>query len=420
MDPHRLQILRWMGVMVPTLGLALLTYAAHSYLEAFLPSAAIVGLTVGLIMTSAFIFSRFIFSQIEKSEWELYQRNRELAALHAVSEALSRSLELDEILSHALESVVEIVEAQAARLFLLDETNGDLSLIRTAAPSGRPKIDSTLPDMELPQQVVTSGQALLFHSPSHPVAPASLPASTGLLTTESLAYVCAYVPLRARDRVVGVLAVINHPTRLTQADLRLLTAIGNQLGLAIANARQYELIQRLVITDDLTGAHNRRYLNDLLARELERCRRYQHSVALIMLDLDRFKDYNDRHGHPAGDEVLREVVELIRRNLRAVDVVARYGGDEFSILLPEAEAGQARQVAEKIHAAIAAHAFPHGRLTASLGLITCQMTKDLAADYLISLADHALYTAKHRGRNRLVSLRVREAGLCLAQNDILP
>jgi len=409
-----------MGVMIPTIGLALLTYATHSYLEAFLPSAAIVSLMVGLLMASAFIFSRFIFSQIEKSERELYRRNRELAALQAVSETLNHSLDLDEVLSHALKRVVKIIEAPAARLFLLDELNGHLS--QTAAQGAWPKIASELQGLELPQQVVASGQALLFQSPLPHSAAFRLPGWPSINPPEARAYACAYVPLRAQGRVVGVLTVINRPTQLTPSDLHLLTAIGNQLGLAIANARQYELIQRLVITDDLTGAHNRRYLNDRLARELERCRRYQHNLALIMLDLDHFKDYNDQYGHLAGDEVLRQSVELIRQNIRAVDVIARYGGDEFCILLPEAEARQACQVAEKVRAAIAAHAFPQGRLTASVGLMDCQATQDqdLGADYLIALADHALYTAKRRGRNRMVCFRVREDQPCLPVHALRP
>lgn len=181
--------------------------------------------------------------------------------------------------------------------------------------------------------------------------------------------------------------------------MSLYRAIGEQIGLAIANARLHESVQHLAVTDGLTGAFNRRYLDDFLAKELQRCARYQRGVSLILLDIDHFKEYNDAYGHPAGDEALRQVVGLLRKNVRAVDIVARYGGEEFAVVLPETDAAGAQAAAEKSRAAIGAHEFPHGPLTASLGVTHCATADDLSPEALIARADQALYNAKRSGRN---------------------
>lgn len=123
-----------------------------------------------------------------------------------------------------------------------------------------------------------------------------------------------------------------------------------------------------------------------------------------MLDIDRFKDYNDAYGHLAGDEALLQLVALLRESVRAVDLVARYGGEEFVIVLPEADQRGAQITAEKIRAAIAAHDFPRGRLTASLGVAQCSdvVGAKMTPEKLIAGADKALFKAKEAGRNRVV------------------
>lgn len=159
-------------------------------------------------------------------------------------------------------------------------------------------------------------------------------------------------------------------------------------------------MQQLAITDALTGAYNRRYLNEFLVKEIRRSTRYKHDFSLLMLDIDHFKAYNDAYGHLAGDEALRQVVGLLRQNVRAVDLVARYGGEEFVVVLPETDAAGAHATAEKIRSILENHSFPFGRLTASLGVAHCAASEAASPDALIAMADHALYTAKRLGRNR--------------------
>jgi two-component system, cell cycle response regulator len=170
-----------------------------------------------------------------------------------------------------------------------------------------------------------------------------------------------------------------------------------------ANAK----IQHLSITDPLVGTFNRRYLNEQLVHEVERARRYARPLAVIMADLDHFKDVNDRYGHLAGDEVLKGFVELMKSSIRhASDWVARYGGEEFVIVLPETDLGGAAAAAEKIRARCAATpiATSGGSLsiTSSFGVAALKSGEEspvAAAESLLRSADAALYTSKRGGRN---------------------
>ncbi|MBI5885592.1 MAG: diguanylate cyclase [Deltaproteobacteria bacterium] len=165
-------------------------------------------------------------------------------------------------------------------------------------------------------------------------------------------------------------------------------------------------LQELSITDGLTGAFNHRYFYGKLTEEIKRAERYCHPLSIIMSDIDYFKDYNDAHGHVAGDSVLKGVVSCIRRNVREQDMVARYGGEEFSVILPETGKKVAVDVAERIRRCLQAQAIsrkdtqPGGSLTISLGIAAFP---DDAADPkgLIEKADAALYKAKENGRNRV-------------------
>ena len=174
--------------------------------------------------------------------------------------------------------------------------------------------------------------------------------------------------------------------------------------ISLARERE-ELIAQLQTssnTDFLTGALNRRAFFSHSEQQLAVAQRYQRKLALILLDIDYFKQINDVHGHIAGDEVLRGVVALVGRLLRKVDIFARYGGEEFILLLPEADLEQGVAVAEKLRLALAAQAFDLGdgqqiQVTASFGVVA--LVGEESLDQLISLADEALYDAKHRGRN---------------------
>jgi two-component system cell cycle response regulator len=215
------------------------------------------------------------------------------------------------------------------------------------------------------------------------------------------------VPLRRGNAAVGSLGVGHRaPAQFHVGDADLLAALASQGMAAIENARLFAQVRRLAILDDLTGLSNRRHFFERLGQELRRSQRYGRPLSLVMLDIDRFKDYNDRYGHLAGDEVLRRVGEILRRHCRDVDVAARYGGDEFGLILPETDAGAAARQAERIRDAVARNPFPAGgpeevvdlTVSAGVAVVTEIMRKP---EDMIRAADEALYRAKAAGRNYL-------------------
>ncbi len=164
-------------------------------------------------------------------------------------------------------------------------------------------------------------------------------------------------------------------------------------------ARQNARLAELASTDELTGVKNRRRFREDLDLLFSQADRLKAPLSLILLDIDHFKQYNDAFGHPAGDEVLREVGRVLRTTLRGHDVVARYGGEEFVVLLPTTGADEAVEVAERLRRTIAEYAWPHRPVTASFGVATSEPDTPDAAT-LVDRADRALYFAKGAGRDR--------------------
>lgn len=190
----------------------------------------------------------------------------------------------------------------------------------------------------------------------------------------------------------------------TNEDLALLELLAAHAAKALDNTRLFAELQRLAIIDDLTGLFNRRHFFEVARLEFERARRYQRSLSIIMMDIDHFKDVNDSLGHLVGDAVLQIVAERCKQNMRETDVIGRYGGEEFVLLMPETSADGANMVAERLRVAIGDTPITtHGetvRITISIGLaILVGDCKDL--DQLIQMADAALYAAKRGGRNTI-------------------
>ncbi|MGA7179506.1 MAG: sensor domain-containing diguanylate cyclase [Thiobacillaceae bacterium] len=158
-------------------------------------------------------------------------------------------------------------------------------------------------------------------------------------------------------------------------------------------------LQAQSITDALTGIGNRRAFDRTLGKELERASRSNTRVSLLLADIDAFKPYNDRYGHPAGDEALRQVARVLSRHARGYDVVARYGGEEFAVILPNTGIETAIQVGERLRSAVEAASWPNRAVTISIGASTSAGSSD--ATTVISQADQALYRAKGLGRNRV-------------------
>jgi diguanylate cyclase (GGDEF)-like protein len=215
------------------------------------------------------------------------------------------------------------------------------------------------------------------------------------------------VPLIVKNEVIGMIAIDRAEVRpYTAEEIQLAMAFANQAAIAIENARLYRETERLAITDGLTGLYNRRHFYEVLERGVGEINRYYGHLSLIMLDIDDFKAYNDTYGHLVGDALLRELAQILTRDIRKVDIVARYGGDEFIILLPHTDKKQAVALAERVRTSVKGHRFLgaeglSSEITISLGVAACP--EDVVeSEPLVRAADMALLEAK-KGRNKVCS-----------------
>ncbi len=306
---------------------------------------------------------------------EAEKRVRELSFLADLGRTLASTLDLDELLRAVAERVADGLGLEAVELLLADEATGEL-VVR--AVHG---VDASRTGARL--------------RPGDPLP--------GFST----------VTLRGGEDVAAVLAYRKPGGTPADADEeRMLQSVASQAAMAIANARLHRKMVRLGQTDALTGAHNRRSLFARLDMELERSRRFEHAMAIALVDVDRFRAFNEAAGHSAGDGVLKRVAGILAGAVRKVDLVSRYGGEEFAILLAQADRASALAAAEKLRASVEAAGIPHGgheaaRVTISVGVaVFPDDGADVAA--LIDSADSALYAAKRAGRN---AVRAHEAGM---------
>lgn len=222
------------------------------------------------------------------------------------------------------------------------------------------------------------------------------------------------VPIQSKDRDIGLLHVhfsprekllFDHQDYVRSAQKDLLSTIGNILGLVIENLRLVEKIRQQSVEDQLTKTFNRRYFTQKVKEEFRRAKRYERELCILVIDVDKFKFYNDTYGHLQGDILLSEVAKIFRQNTREQDIICRYGGDEFVILFPETDEESGWMKAERLRRMVERHLFPNIvqrevdiRLSISVGLASARGDVETEKE-LFKRADEALYEAKRRGRN---------------------
>jgi diguanylate cyclase (GGDEF)-like protein len=268
--------------------------------------------------------------------------------------------------------------AVGARIDLLTEPNIGSRVARVVLEHGRPVV------------VADIGQTRI----------ASAPSEWRYKTGSFISY-----PILIGDRR---LAVMNFTDKaggavFEERDLELLDAIAPQIAVAIDRTGLKEMageFEQLSVTDALTGLLNRRYLEKRLTEEITRSKRHRFPMSVMMLDVDEFKSYNDRYGHPAGDAALKIVAGVLKDILRGADVAARYGGVEFAILLPQTTSTEAAAIAERLRQRVEHTEFPKRKVTISIGIASCSNEIDTPED-INGAADHALYEAKNHGRNNV-------------------
>ena len=321
---------------------------------------------------------------------------RQAETLRQAMQALTSELNVDQVLDTVLQYLDQVTPYQVAFVALL-ESNGvslkacrglqELYLVGRSLELDCPLL--ALPDNE-PQRF-SGGEDWLFE---HCLA--DLPRFASGIA----------LPLRARSQRMGFLvAFANQPQAYSEADAQLAQTFADQAAIALENARLYEQAVYMSITDALTELFNRRKFFKLAGLEFERSRRYQTPFSVVTLDIDWFKKINDTYGHDTGDQALREVSRRLCSGVRSVDVVARIGGEEFAILLPETSLEEARQVAERLRAGFAnAPVEWQGQqvpITASFG-VTAMDENCADLEMMMKRADQALYRAKEGGRNQVV------------------
>jgi diguanylate cyclase (GGDEF)-like protein len=335
------------------------------------------------------------------------------ATLQEITSLINGGKAQETIFESVLSCALQMLEAQAVFLITVEGPRIRKFALR-ASNEGH---ILGLERYELPSQAGITRWVLLEGQPVHipdvgidPRYHPSVDSLPGLRTSACLA-----APLKVRDAILGVLVAVNRidATPFDDRHLRVLSLLANQTAIAIENAKLYRRAEQLAVTDDLTQVYNYRFLKMGLRREVKRAARFSQKFSLLMIDVDNLKRYNDQNGHLRGSEVLRQIAQILVRDARSIDLVAKYGGDEFVVILPQTTREGACVLAERVKTSVESTAFPTvppGVITVSLGVATYP-ENGITAGELLESADIALYAAKKSGKNRVSIAATDGAGI---------
>jgi diguanylate cyclase (GGDEF)-like protein len=320
-----------------------------------------------------------------------------VASLHFISDQSGAA-------NSALAGLERLVKADRWAIYLFSETKGVETSRLEAVAVRKPGQPNSVKNEEEWRRRLTGELELPLGSETKAAKRAA--AGLGIIKKKDRGQFVVAVPLICGERILGVLEGIREGTgshAFKKTEVALLDSLSLPIASALANAVRIAEAERLSQTDDLTKLHNARYLRQFLLNEIRRARRYGSSVAALFLDLDDFKRVNDEHGHLVGSHVLMEMAAVILSSIRDTDAVARYGGDEFVIVLPDTGTELAGQVAERIRHKIRTHQFTGGRrlqlsMTASFGVAAFPKHAS-SPQQLIACADTAMYEAKAANKN---------------------
>ena len=342
----------------------------------------------------------------KRAEKALEQRAREFTLLDRAAKSLGESASLNTVLEVSLRCVLECLDLPLGTLYLLDKTAGELVLsIHKGVSDEFAEALGRIPlGISMTGKAAETGEVLATAD----AAQDGRVANNHKLCLESeniRGFVSA--PLKSGDKIVGVIGAGAHsPRDFSGADIRLLEILGGQIGVAIESAQLLEKMSWLSITDELTGLYNRRYFYEVLKAEVHRSQRYGDRFCVVMIDIDGFKKFNDKFGHASGDRMLKAFAETLKLGSRKSDIVCRYGGDEFAIILPKTDTERAIKLADRtrsmfVQTCEVQYGIAECPLSLSAGIAEFRETFE-TADSLIFLADCALYDAKRRGGSKSI------------------
>ncbi|MBI3583193.1 MAG: diguanylate cyclase [Nitrospinae bacterium] len=336
--------------------------------------------------------------KLEKTNRQLDQNILQLYTLYNISKTLTATLEMEKVLNQVVEEVSRALKLHKINIMLMNADRTDIYTVTGTGISEKAMKTRFRLGEGIYGWIAMTGQAEIINDLSK--NPHFKP--TDGLDDNVSSLICA--PFKGRGQVIGVLNAYRLGGKVFDiVSFELLLAAANQIGMALENARLFEETRALAITDGMTSLYNYRYFTAYLNEEFEKVKRYKRPLSLIMIDIDFFKKYNDAYGHPAGDELLRNIAGVLKNTVRKSDTVARYGGEEFVVVLPETEGEMALITAEKLRKAVEENEFNGRKVTISLGVAS--YTEELKlADDLVKLADNALYRSKEEGRNKVCAL----------------
>lgn len=356
---------------------------------------------------SGFCKQTALFIENHRLHQELYKKFNRFVTLTELTKALAPIQSPDKLLQMILEQSATLLTAEQGSLMLLDhETDALMLEAKKGAVDG---VDQKLRINRgegIAGKVAELGEPILVENVEND--PRVKQKNRDHYKTRSF----VSVPLKIDDRIIGVLNLSDKTTGevFNEEDLKLIQSFATHAAIVMERNMFYnktEELKKLTITDSLTGLLNRRYLYERLKDELGRAQRYGHHFSLLMLDLDGFKYCNDTLGHLFGDKILKSIADTLINTVRTMDIVARYGGDEFMVILPETDEPLAVDIAERVRSSLAVHVArarseegqgPHV-LTTSIGIV-CYPKHGETLEALLENVDRALYRAKNRGKNR--------------------
>jgi diguanylate cyclase (GGDEF)-like protein/PAS domain S-box-containing protein len=334
----------------------------------------------------------------DNSTRKLYQkklkdRYSELSTLYRISATVSNSLTFDELFPKILDSIIDLGMLDAERrggIFVLEDDK--LKLVSSVGgPEAAPPVHGDVKIGDCLCGLAAKRGEIIF---TKDIGQESRYRGN---TVDGVPCGHIAIPLHSKNSLVGVMSLyLESSSTIDESKINLLRAIGNQVAVALENAGLYEEMKNLALHDPLTGFANRRLMEIVFERSMAEAKRFHEPLSVLMADIDFFKKYNDTHGHAAGDELLVKFSRVVAGQVREIDFVSRYGGEEFFVILPGAELPESCIVGERIRKQVEEEL----GITVSLG--AAAFTQQIRnKEELIMLADSALYRAKQNGRNRI-------------------